>query len=273
MSQYRPASDGLPARIVRPWAKDKLHYLQRYVHAFTTSMHGKWDRLVYIDLFSGPGISIIEDTDEEIEGSPIIALKAPFPFTELFFNDLSKTAADALAARVGARPDVIVTNLDCNEAANEASERLYGGHRDSRTLGLAFIDPTAFQIGLDAIALLTKGRRLDVLLTVMTGYMRRFITQRSYAEPMTQFFGSQDWQRMVDETDEGERITSRKLLDHYESRLRAIGYTSFDDEIRIANTREALIYHLVFASKHPFPKSLFKSISRKGPTGQTRLDL
>jgi three-Cys-motif partner protein len=66
--------DGLPVRIVRPWAKEKLHYLRRYIEIFTAGMKDKWPRRVYADLFAGPGRSVVEDTAEEIDGSPLIAL-------------------------------------------------------------------------------------------------------------------------------------------------------------------------------------------------------
>jgi len=269
---FTAASDGLPARKVEPWAKDKLHYLSRYIDAFTTAMKDKW-RLVYIDLFSGPGRSVITDTGEEILGSPFLALEAKTPFTQLFFNDINPEATLALAKRVGTRSDVVISTADCNAAAIDAGARLFADPDAGRTLGLAFIDPTAFHIGFDAIAVLTQARRVDVIITVMTSYMKRFMDRASFGSALDQYFGSPDWRDMVDSKSDGEKITSRRLLDHYEGKLRLLGYAHFDDGVRVVNSKESTIYHLVLASRHPLATKLFGAISKKDRAGQFRMEL
>ena len=273
-ADLRIASDGLPARIVRPWAKDKAHYLRGYVDIFTTSMKNQFDRRVYIDLFSGPGRSIVEDNLEELDGSPLIAVNARSPFTELHFNDVSPTVTEALKARLGDRANVHISNLDCNAAALKAREILFSPeHGRSSVLGLAFIDPTAFQIGFGALSKLTAGRRIDVLMTVMTGYMKRFIDRPSYEQPLDRYFGSPHWRDLVDQKAAGEAITSRALLDHYENRLRELEYVCFVDDIRIVNSRESTIYHMVFASKHERGCEFFRKSSKKSSAGQMKLDI
>ena len=268
-------SDGLLVRSVQPWAKDKLYYLRRYIEIFTAAMKDKWRRRVYVDLFSGPGRSVVEGTREEIDGSPIIALRTTYPFSQLYFNDSSGYATAALAARIGdPRPtNVTVSTMDCNEAAANARSLLFSGMDGARTLGLAFIDPTAFQIGLEAIDHLTSGLRIDVIITVMTGYMTRFIAERSFEDPMDQFFGSGDWRAFVESKAGGEKITSRRILDHYEEKLRRLDYSYFNDSVRIANSRDRTIYHLVFASKHQLGERFFKEISRRSASGQARMDI
>lgn len=268
-------SDGLPVRLVQTWARDKLFYLRRYVEIFTAAMKDKWARRVYIDLFSGPGRSIIEGTGEEIDGSPVIALQTLYPFTQLYFNDVDRDVTAALVARMGQpRPaNVTVSTMDCNVAAENARSILFAGPDAAKTLGLAFIDPTAFHIGLDAIAHLTAGLRIDVIITVMTSYMTRFIAESGYEIPMDRFFGSRDWRALVDLKAGGEKITSRRILDFYEGKLRQLGYTYFDDSVHVENSRERAIYHLVFASKNQLGSQFFKAISRRTPSGQKKMDI
>jgi three-Cys-motif partner protein len=46
----------------------------------------KWEaKLAYVDLFAGPGRSIIRDTGEEVEGSPVLSLK--YEFAKYIFVD------------------------------------------------------------------------------------------------------------------------------------------------------------------------------------------
>ena len=42
---------------VGPWAKRKLHYINRYCEIFNAGMKNKWSIRTYIDLFAGPGRS------------------------------------------------------------------------------------------------------------------------------------------------------------------------------------------------------------------------
>jgi hypothetical protein len=65
------ASDGLSARPVGPWVLDKKHYLERYLKISTTAVGKKWNgMLAYVDLFSGPGRSLIRGTKEEVDAFP-----------------------------------------------------------------------------------------------------------------------------------------------------------------------------------------------------------
>ena len=267
------AADGLPARLVRDWSNEKLFYIERYIDIFTTGMK-TWRRRVYIDLFSGPGRCFVEESQQEVRGSPLLALDAKHPFTDLYFNDAEVNVSTALNGRVASRvanSRVNIRSLDCNEAARDVVNTL--GLDRPGTLGLAVIDPTAFQLSFDALAAMTKGRRIDLIVTLMTGYLRRFLEQPGYERPLDAFFGSSDWRKLIDERATGGKVTYRHLLDSYEDKLRSIGYLHVDDDIRILNSHEQTIYHLVFASKHPKGAEFFKKISRRKYGGQARLDI
>jgi len=247
--------------------------IERYIDIFSTGMK-KWRRRVYIDLFSGSGLCVVEESGQEIRGSPLLALDARYPFTDLYFNDADASVSAALTGRVALRATnarVNIRSLDCDDAARDAVNTLRLDQ--SGTLGLAVIDPTAFQISFDALAAMIKGRRIDLIITLMTGYLRRFLDHPSYERPLDAFFGSADWRSLIDERAMGAKVTYRRLLDSYEGKLRAIGYAHVDDDIRILNSHEQTIYHLVFASKDPKGAEFFKKISRRKYGGQARLDI
>jgi len=75
-SRYRPSTiDGLPARISGQWAKEKLKYLDKYMHLFNVGMKNRWHNRVFLDLLAGCGKCVDEDTGEEFDGSPLRAIK------------------------------------------------------------------------------------------------------------------------------------------------------------------------------------------------------
>lgn len=266
------ASDGLPARQVHPWSDEKLFYVERFMDIFTSGMKKQWDRLVYADFFSGPGINVEEGTGKETLGSPLRALEFE-EFSALFFNDDDPVATDALRARTNNQPPgrVLIENLDCNDAVESARTFLFPPGSERTTLGLAFIDPTAYQMSFDSVRRLVRDVRLDLIVTFMTSYPRRFIGLPGFDEgsDFDRFMGTRDWLRL--DTERPVFGFTRELLDIYEASLQTLGYIRPNDSARILNTRGATVYHLVFASKHPRGNDFFEKISQRDSGGQRKL--
>ena len=141
--------------IVGPWAKEKLHYIQRYCYIFNMGMKDKWSTRTYIDLFSGPGKCVIEGTGKEFDGSPLIALQCKVPFTYYFFNDINPSSIASLRNRASPFKSVKINyfNMDCNSVIDHLLPKLPSS---SFSLDVCFIDPTNWQIKFDSIQRLTK---------------------------------------------------------------------------------------------------------------------
>jgi three-Cys-motif partner protein len=266
------ASDGLPAREVHVWSDEKLFYVERFMDIFTTGMKNRWERLVYADLFSGPGRTVEEGTGTESLGSPLRALQFR-EFAALFFNDGDEEAVRALRARTAHEsPDrVRITNRDCDEAVEEAREFLFPRGAEQSTLGFAFIDPTAYQMRFESVQRLTAGLRWDLIITFMTSFPKRFIGQPGFDEgsDFDLFMGTREWLDLG-----GHRVAfgfTRELLDIYKGQLKTLEYEYVDDSIRVLNSKRSTIYHLIFASKHPRGADFFEKISQRDYRGQRRL--
>jgi three-Cys-motif partner protein len=189
-------------------------------------------------------------------------------------NDADPESIRALKQRIDriehAGTSVTIHENDCNIAALAVRSELLNA---PSTIGLAFIDPTAFQIAFDSIKAMTVDLPVDLIITVMTGYLKRFIAQPSYERSLDRFFPTPNWRELIDLKEAGETLTFRRLLDSYENGLRSIGYRHVDDHVRILNSRASTIYHLVFASKHPRGADFFKKISQKSYSGQMAMRL
>lgn len=270
-----PASDGLPAREVHPWSDEKLFYLEQYMGIFTRAMKdqewgGQKLSLVYADFFAGPGRCVDEATRAESPGSPLRALD--YGFSKIFLNDADSEAVDALSERVGDDDRVLITRLDCNDAVQPAVDFLVSRSDPRPTLGLAFIDPTAYQMSFASIRALTTRVRLDLLITFMTNYPRRFITRPAFGpdSDFARFIGPGAYDREVRGR---STIQTHELLTIFREQLKSIRYEYVDDVARIVNTRGSTIYHSVFASRHTLGKELFEKIRQRTYTGQQRMDL
>lgn len=258
------ASDGKPAILLGPWSTEKLHYLKQYCDIFGTGMK-KWKHRVYIDLFSGPGICIIEDTNMEQQGSPIIALNCKTPFTHYYFIDENKDFIEALNYRSrDYKSDKTFINVDCNCAIDELLHKM----PKTDAIFFAFIDPYNFEIEFDSIKKLTEKRHMDLLITFHIGSLKRSIHQPS--KKIKRFFPPIDWEELYTSSSGSNRIHERLLLDSYEEGLKGIGYSYFDDCILTYNIRNAPLYYMVFATKHIRGKEFYSKISMRSRTGQSR---
>lgn len=264
------ASDGLPAFPLQPWTRTKLLLIDGYLGIFTGAMRKQW-RLVYVDLFSGPGLCLDEASREERAGSALMAARRD-EFEAAFLNDINPDSIQALRQRVGESNsgDVRFSEMDCNDAAVAAREHLFPPFDAGRTLGLAVIDPTAFQISFEAIRRMTVGLRIDLIITFMSGYIRRFIGEPPLEATLDRFFGTPEWRDLIPGRGM-ERLTYRALLDLYEDQLRSIGYTVFDDRQQARNRAGASIYHMVYASKHERGGDFWEKISQRDHVGRVRL--
>jgi hypothetical protein len=135
-SRYRPSAvDGLPARISGQWAKEKLKYLDKYMHLFNVGMKNRWHNRVFFDLLAGCGKCVDEDTGEEFDGSLLRAVQCNEPFTQAICVESDPGLADALEQRTMGK--ALVIRDDCNDPKIIEQLRASLGYG---ILGLAFVD-------------------------------------------------------------------------------------------------------------------------------------
>ena len=284
MEEYLlPADDGLPMRPAGSWAKEKLDYLARYIAVFETSMRQKWTIRNYVDLLAGPGKNQIRETGEVVLGSPLLALTTSHPFTGYFFVDLASENTQALAQRCSASPQcqqVDIRTGDCNLAVDQIVAELK--RDEQRSLNLAFLDPEGLELKWDTIAKLASIQRMDLIINYPEGGLNRFLGRAMNSAGQTavdEFFGDRGWRIAYQESQaQGEPNLHWRLIEFYKSRLQALGYKEVlrSDEVGeeplMRNVeRNAPLYRLLFASKHPLGHKFWTAVTRRDVHGQQLL--
>jgi hypothetical protein len=99
------ASDGLPARLIKPHTLEKFDYHDRYCGIVAVGMPGSWGGNVgYLELMAGSGIAMNAETGIEVEASPLrSAVAGPPGFCRLAYVEADEELAAALAKRLRAR--------------------------------------------------------------------------------------------------------------------------------------------------------------------------
>lgn len=269
--KFELGQDGNLVLPLGPWAEEKLFYIGRYCEIFNTAMRAKWGTRVYIDLFAGPGRSLVRSTGEEIDGSPLVALKCRFPFTHYYFNDSDPRAIAALRNRIppSLSTSVKFFNGDCNQVIDKLLAEL-ATLSLPQTLSFCFIDPFNWEIKFASVVKLTQGKHMDLAITFHTGSMKRFASRAS--KKLDEFFPTSDWRQGYEaRRNKGDRAIGGYLLDCYKQGLWDLGYTDIQERVLLTNRQGVPLYNLLFASKHPLGKDFWDKISQRRPIGQQRL--
>jgi three-Cys-motif partner protein len=265
------ASDGLPARMTGPWVHNKNYYLGRYLDIFTRGIGRKWaGKLSYIDLFSGPGRSMVRATGEEVPGSPFVALSCNF--ANYVFVDVPEVLA-TLKNRMSRNPKsgkVSLIEGDCNEVIDLVCAASPPDH-----LAVAFIDPTGLQIRFRTIERLVQGRRVDLLMTIQFGMgIRLNLKQYSQSDgdALTGFLGNTMWRKDFEVGGSPSQIGHR-ILERYIRQLRGLGYGTVENrEVTVrSDQNNLLLYFIVLASRHRRGQDFWKKITQIQPSGQRLL--
>lgn len=263
-------SDGLPARGSGAWVLDKKDYVERYLGIFTKGVSNKWGgKLAYVDLFSGPGKNLIRDTGEEVDGSPLLALKCDF--ARYVFVDVPEVLA-TLRTRLREHPKFACISFvegDCNIVIDALLKHLPADH-----LTLAFIDPTGLQIRFDTIRRLVHNRKVDLLMTIQFGMgiqmnFHQYI--KSEGDALTAFLGNNDWRTDVEEAGTVSQA-GKRILKKYMAQLRTLGYLETNDLEIVRNDQNTPLYFVVMASRHELGNKFWREVTKIAPSGQRTMN-
>ena len=260
----------------RPWTILKLQVLLSYNPVYTMTIGKRYPNMVYIDLFSGSGLSTYEDSSVPIAGSPIISLiTAIEPYTHVYLNDMDRRKINLLkerinflrrSNRVSDRTQIQYFNDDANRTLNDILEDLKSLERWH---ALVFIDPPGFEFKWNSLEKLLKLRnRLDIILlfqsySVAIQALNHVRHGRSVKE-LNEFIGDSDWPDYLAEKAKNKGVEVEELRrvdiedymkDYYISKIRKVLRNSGHQDVVIdINIRlEGLMgasYSILFISKY-----------------------
>jgi three-Cys-motif partner protein len=178
-------SDGLIVDEVGSWASEKHDRLKRYI-SISKGPRAKFlppnnaGGAGYIELFSGPGRSMIRDTNRIIDGSPIAAYRAAHSsgsrFSDLHFGDIDADNCAALTTRIKAIGGAANSYVG---AADNTVDQVVSSLNPAG-LHFAFLDPYGLEaLPFTIIEKLVKFPRMDMLIHVSAHDLQRNMDEYS----------------------------------------------------------------------------------------------
>jgi three-Cys-motif partner protein len=267
--------DGLPLDEVGAWVGEKHERLRRYIDVSRAArrkfVEGSGGA-TYIDLFCGSGRSLVRETRERIDGSPLVAFRCAreggVPFSEIFIADTSEErcrAAEQRVIRAGGTPRVEIG------AAHETAKRVVG-KLNPYGLHFAFLDPYNLQdLDFSVIRAFSRLKRIDLLIHVSAQDLQRNLHAyiRQGDDRLEHFVPG--WRAEVD-TRQSKRAIRAALLSYWVEKMRVLGLPPAQHaELVSGIEKNQRLYWLVFVSRSDFAKGLWNKI--RALSGQGELGL
>ena len=267
--------DGLPIDEVGPWAKEKHQRLHKYVD-ISRGVRRKFLRnsqcATYIDLFCRSGRALIRETDDKIDGSPLVAFKSArdggAPLSEIHVADLEEEKVTAAAKRIGGAGGAATTYVGkAEDVATRIVERLnpYGLH-------FAFLDPYNLDdLPFSVIRAFSDLRRIDMLIHLSAQDLQRNLDAYSMSTdgPLDRF--APGWRTAVSQK-QTQKATRAAYIAYWASKMEALGLPpARRTELVSGTTKNQRLYWLVFVSRSDFAKSLWDKIRRISGQGELSL--
>jgi three-Cys-motif partner protein len=285
MTDIITASDGLPALLVKQHTLEKLNVIQRYIDQFATAMkptgrtvgfRGFGERN-YIDLFSGPGVCVVQGSNQEMQGSPLLALSTKYPLSNYYFVDINLDYISALKRRADMLDDS--ASLHKRYFAGDSNQEVHKILRfiDKKlSVNLALIDGFGVECTWPTVELLASCQRMDLIILFPQGMsINRNLKQwaESESNALDAFFGTDEWRQIYRNAGGQANKCIRAFLDLYQRNLRKLGYAQTDQvrELLVRSRGGQKLYYLIFASRHPLGERFWKQATETSVAGQKRL--
>ena len=260
--RYTLGDDGLIVEKVGSWAVDKLKIVTDYVYA-SGGARKNFVRpgTAYIDVFCGPGRSLLRGTNQFIDGSPVAAFKraleSPGRFTSINISDTDDELLAAAEKRLSA------LNGPVRAVAGSASEAMpkIVQSLDPYGLHLAFLDPHNLgTLSFDLFEQLARLKHIDVIAHVSLSDLQRNAdryTSKAHDE-FDKF--APGWRDRVG-TDMNQEALRRDIIQYWSDKVTELGLPRARHCELITGDHGQRLYWLILLAKHDLAHQLWGRIS------------
>lgn len=270
-------NDGLVCPLVGRWAEEKYRLLFLYDELFATGMKYKWDKRVYIDLYSGAGYSKVQGTDRILKGSPALALTVSCRFDKYIFCEEDaelRAALEIRAKRIAPEADVICIPGRCDDQVDAICGAIPKPSASNRVLCLCLVDPFDFGIKFNTIRKLSKFfTDFVVLLAIGMDANRNYDHYVDGNSPkIDEALGNTDWRQRWKDVGVRRSEFRQFLAAEFSKSMESLGYLPQSlDQMKLVRSddRNLPLYYLAMFSRHETAGKFWKDVLKYGTDQST----
>jgi len=266
--------DGFSVTAAEPWIKGKIQIIQQYLHSFASSLAGKADEIVFIDLYAGSGIYSLGARKELFAASSLMALSLEVPITKFIFCDPDKEQLSILKIRVNKYfrgKNVLLLDGKPEELIQKFSHYVPRSKGSFKVAVFCLCDPFSLDLHFDTVSRLAEqgfnflipfsfaiNDRLDYRFYLKENKLRKFLN------------GPGDIDRVSHDMDNNFQFYKR-LVQIYQNNMLALGYNlSLSTHKADSGLMELPTYQIGFFSKQVSTKAIQQDVEA---TRHTQLEL
>jgi three-Cys-motif partner protein len=233
-------------------------------------MKGKWDQLVYIDLFAGAGYSRIVESGKIFMSSALISMAVSNPFSKYILCEVDKMRFEALEYRVKKHfpnHNVTLINGDSNSVVDQILKAIPSFKKGNTLLPFCFVDPYSLNFHFKTIETLGATRLMDFLiLQALHMDANRNLSKylKDENEKIALYLGNENWRDDFNQSCKEYSVNFVKFLaDQYMLKMNSMQYIPEKNMHQIrSNEKNLPLYYLAFYSKHPRGIEFYKKVEK-----------
>jgi three-Cys-motif partner protein len=263
--------DGLPTPEIGAWGEEKYRHVQLYASLFIKSMRSKWDALVYVDLFAGPGRSQIRGTGRIVSASPLLILGMPEAYDKYIFCEQDKKCAEALKTRCRRdfpNRDAKIVIKNANASVDKIIVEMPRPGWNQKVLGFCFLDPFQLQ-NLHFSTIKTLSQRFMDFLVLIPSSMDANRNEQNYIQPRNKtlgnFVGNPDWRTRWNKEKASGKSFEHFVVEEFGRSMQTLDYIDpgLKEAIMIrSDDRNLPLYRLALYSKHKLGSKFWKETKK-----------
>lgn len=235
----------------------------------------RWLRsFAYVDAFANVGAYQDAESQELVDGSPIVALKSEPSFDEYWFIERSQVREERLRARVAAEaPDRQVRHFRADANAVLRNEVTTHFRYERRTRALVFLDPYGFQVEWQSVVALAETRAVDIFVNFPIMAVNRLLDRDEAPDAQRRALietgmGPSDWLDRIyhvqpdlfgEVRGQRDRLDAAQVAEAYIANLGQL-FRHVSIPVFMRNSINAPLYALVLASHNPAAKTITDDI-------------
>jgi len=263
-------NDGLPLTCVGEWAHDKHERLRKYVD-ISRAVRKKFldgpGGATYIELFSGPGKSRIQNSNTVIDGSALCAVRSALesstPFTTVHVGD----DKPIFVASAKQRLEQLHASVEPYTGLAEDTVGKIVANLNPKGLHFALLDPYDLKaLPFSIIEKLAQLERMDILIHVSVQDLQRNLKLYIASEDSRLDTFVPGWREEIDIEVNQEEIR-RQILNYWLRKIESLdmkpgGVESIE---LVKGSRNQPLYWLVFAARHDRANEFWDKIRNIDP--------